>query len=186
MATTVWNFDPSHTAAEFSARHMMMSTVRGRFAPPTGTLVFDPENPAATEVTAEIDLASVDTGFADRDNHLRSPDFFDVQNYPKMTFKSTNVQVTGDNTAKLTGDLTIRNVTKPVTFDVEFLGVGTSPWGQKVAGFTATGKIDREAWDLTWNVALETGGWLVGKEIKIMLEVEAIAVTEQEQESARA
>ncbi len=177
---TNWTFDLAHTAIEFSARHMMISTVRGRFAPPSGTLVFDPANPAATQVTVEVDLASVETGMADRDNHLRSPDFFDVANHPKMTFTSTSVEVTGENTANLTGDLTIRGVTKPITLAVEFNGVGTSPWGQQVAGFNATGKIDRETWDLTWNVALEAGGWLVGKDIKINLEVEAIAVTESE------
>lgn len=177
MAT--WNFDPAHTYASFSARHMMVTTVRGRFnAPPTGTLVFDPANPAATLVEAVIDTTSVNTGLVDRDNHLKSPDFLDVANYPTLTFKSTRVEVTSDDTAKLHGDLTIRNVTRPVVLNVEFLGLTNDPWGGKRAGFTAETKINREDWGLTWNMAIEAGGVLVGKEIKINLDVEAILVPE--------
>jgi len=174
-----WNFDPTHTYASFSARHMMVTTVRGRFdAPPTGSLVFDPANPAATVVEATIDASSVNTSFADRDGHLKSPDFLDVATYPNLTFKSTRVEVTGDDTAKLHGDLTIRNVTRPVVFNVEFLGLTNDPWGGKRAGFSAEAKINREDWGLTWNMAIEAGGMLVGKDIKLNLDVEAILVPE--------
>ena len=177
MAT--WNFDPTHTYASFSARHMMVTTVRGRFdAPSAGKLEFDPANPAATQVEATLNAASVNTGFADRDNHLKSPDFLDVANYPTITFKSTRVELTGDDTAKLHGDLTIRNVTRPVVFNVEFLGITNDPWGGKRAGFSAETKINREDWGLTWNVAIEAGGVLVGKDIKLNLDVEAILIPE--------
>lgn len=180
MAT--WNFDPTHTYASFSARHMMVTTVRGRFdAAPTGTLVFDPANPAATVVEATIDASSVHTGLADRDGHLKSPDFLDVANYPNIVFKSTRVDVSSDSTAKLHGDLTIRNITRPVVLDVEFLGLTNDPWGGKRAGFSAETKINREDWGLTWNMAIEAGGVLVGKDIKLNLDVEAILVPETAQ-----
>lgn len=179
MAT--WNFDPSHTFASFSARHMMVTTVRGRFdTPNTGKLEFDPANPAATQVEATLNAASVNTNFADRDNHLKSADFLDVANYPTITFKSTRVEMTGDDSAKLYGDLTIRGVTRPVVFNVEFLGITNDPWGGKRAGFSAEGKINREDWGLTWNMAIEAGGVLVGRDIKINLDVEGVLVPETE------
>jgi polyisoprenoid-binding protein YceI len=178
MAT--WNFDPAHTTASFSARHMMVTTVRGTFAPPTGTLEFDSENPAAAHVYAEIDATSLTSGVTDRDNHLRSADFLDVANFPTITFKSTKVDVTGDDTANVTGDLTIRGVTRPVVLKTEYLGTVNSPFGDKRAGFSASTKINREDWGLNWNVAIEAGGVLVGKEIKIELELEAILVPETE------
>lgn len=166
---------------------MMVTTVRGRFdAPPTGKLVYDPANPAATVVEASLDASSVHTGLADRDNHLKSPDFLDAATYPNVVFKSTSVEVTSDSTAKLHGDLTIRNVTRPVVFEVELLGVTNDPWGGKRVGFTAEGKINREDWGLTWNMAIEAGGVLVGKEIKISLDVEAILVPETETNAAQA
>lgn len=178
MAT--WTFDPAHTSASFSARHMMVSTVRGSFAPPTGTLEFDENNPAAAKVYAELDASTLTSGVADRDNHLRSPDFIDAGNFPTITFSSTNVEVTGDNTANVTGDLTIRGVTHPVVLKTEFLGIVNSPFGDKRAGFSATGKFNREDWGLNWNMAIEAGGVLVGKEIKIELDLEAILVPETE------
>ncbi len=178
MAT--WTFDTAHTSASFSARHMMVSTVRGSFAPPTGTLEFDEANPAAAKVFAELDAASLTSGVADRDNHLRSADFLDAANFPKITFKSTSVEVTGDDTANVTGDLTIRGVTHPVVLKTEYLGSLNSPFGDKRAGFSATGKFNREDWGLNWNMAVEAGGVLVGKEIKIELELEAILVPETE------
>lgn len=172
MAT--WNFDPTHSSADFSVRHMMVSTVRGGFKAVNGTLEFDPNNKAIASVEATIDATSLaTTGVADRDAHLRSADFLDVENYPTLTFKSTAVELTGEDTAKVTGDLTIRDVTKPVVLDVEFLGQAKSPYGHDVIGFQAETKINREDFGLTWNMALEAGGFMVGKDIKIELSVEA-------------
>jgi len=173
-----WNLDNSHANVEFSARHMMISTVKGSFEKVEGKLEIDETNPNSAYVEATIDAASLNTRIVDRDNHLRSADFLDVANYPTITFKSNKVDVSGENVAKVTGDLTIRNVTREVVLDVEFLGQSTSPWGQQAIGFTASTKINREDFGLTWNVALETGGVLVGKEIKIALDVEFIKVTE--------
>lgn len=174
-----WNFDPTHSAAGFSARHMMITTVRGEFKNVEGVLNFDRENLANASVEATIHTNEMSsTGVVDRDNHLRSGDFLDVENYPTITFKSTKVEVTGENTAKVTGDLTIRDVTRPVTINAEFLGQSPSPFGDTRAGFTGTAKINREDFGLTWNMALESGGLLVGKEISITLDVEAVLVTE--------
>lgn len=174
----VWNLDPNHTLAEFSVRHMMVTTVKGRFEKVSGTVHFDPQNPAASSVEAVIEAASINTGVHDRDNHLRSADFFDVAKYPQITFKSTNIQITGDNEGKITGDLTIHGITRPVTLEVEYFGENVNPYGHTVIGFSAATKINREDFDLTWNVALETGGVLVGKDIKISLDVEAIKIAE--------
>jgi polyisoprenoid-binding protein YceI len=174
-----WVFDPTHSNADFSVRHMMISTVRGGFKDVSGKLNFDPQNPAASYVEATIQTASVWTGINDRDNHLRSGDFFDVANYPAMTFKSTAVEVVNPTHAKVTGDLTIRDVTRPVVLEVEFIGEQKNPFtGKSSAGFSATTAINREDFGLTWNVALEAGGWLVGKDIKISLDIEAVAVEE--------
>lgn len=167
-----WNIDPIHTHLNFSARHMMISTVRGEFKRFTGSVNFNPDNPEATTTEITIDVNSVDTGVEDRDNHLRSADFFDVENYPHMTFKSTGVEVIDATHAKLAGDLTIRGVSKPVTLDVEYFGTGKTPFGTMAAGFSATTKVNRKDWGLTWNVALETGGILVGDEITINIEAE--------------
>lgn len=181
-----WTFDAAHTQANFSARHMMVSTVRGSFRTITGSFDFDPSNPADAVVEAVIDVASMDsTGVEQRDQHLLSPDFFDVEKYPTMTFKSTRVEPNRDNTeAKVYGDLTIKDVTKEVVLDVEFHGEGTTPYGTNIAGFEASTKINREDFGLTWNVALETGGWMVGKDIKISLDVEFIKVEEQQTQDA--
>jgi polyisoprenoid-binding protein YceI len=173
----IWNLDPTHTRANFSARHMMVTTVRGGFDKVSGTVNFDPQNPAASSVEATIEAASINTGVADRDNHLRSADFLDVENYPTITFKSTNVKVTSDTTADVTGDLTIRGTTRPVTLKVEFLGEAYGFESQR-AGFEASARINREDFGLTWNVALETGGVLVGKEITLNIDAEAIKVPE--------
>ena len=175
-----WTFDLAHTSADFSARHMMITTVRGGFKNVTGSIDFDPANPAQASVEATIDTTSMtSTGVVDRDNHLKSPDFLDIANYPTITFKSTKVEPNADgNAAKVTGDLTIRDVTRPVTLDAEFLGQVNSPFGDVRAGFTGSTKINREDFGLTWNMALEAGGWLVGKDININLEVEAVLVPE--------
>jgi polyisoprenoid-binding protein YceI len=173
-----WKIDPAHSNIDFSIKHMMISTVRGSFNDVDATLTFDPENPAASSVEATIQIASINTGAEDRNKHLLSADFFDAETFPTMTFKSTRVEMQGDNVAKVYGDLTIRDVTKEVALDVEFLGDGVTPFGNRIAGFEATTKIAREDFGLTWNVALEQGGVLVGKEVKISLDVQFTPVTE--------
>ena len=181
-----WTIDPAHSQANFSARHMMVSTVRGSFRKIDGELEFDPANPAGGSVQATIDVASMDsTGVEQRDQHLLSPDFLDVEKFPTITFKSTRVEANNDNTeAKVYGDLTIKDVTREVVLDVEYHGQGTTPYGQNIVGFEATTKINREDFGLTWNVALEAGGWLVGQDIKISLDAEFIKVEEQEAQQA--
>ena len=174
----------SHSEIQFSARHMMVSKVRGVFDKWDGTIALDPANPAKTTVDITIDAASINTKDAQRDGHLRSPDFLNVEKFPSVTFKSSKVEVTGDNTAKLTGDLTLSGVTKPAVLDVEYQGNAKSPWGTTNYGFSAHTKINREDWGLTWNAALETGGWLVGKEISIDIELELVQVAEPEKAAA--
>ncbi|MGB1285630.1 MAG: YceI family protein [Aggregatilineales bacterium] len=176
MAT--WNIDPAHSAADFVVKHMMFTKVRGNVPITGGVINFDPANPADASVEATLDIANISTGAADRDTHLKSDDFFSVETFPTMTFKSTGVDVVNDNNANITGDLTIRDVTKSVVLAVEFQGAGTNPWGQQVAGFEANITIDREDFGLTWNQALETGGVLVGKEVKIELDIQAAAAPE--------
>ncbi|PJF48240.1 MAG: polyisoprenoid-binding protein [Chloroflexi bacterium] len=177
-----WILDTAHTSVKFSARHMMISTVAGQFSRVSGTVDFDEAAPEKTQVHVKIAADSLDTKDERRDAHLKSPDFLDVANYPDIEFKSTGVERTGERTAKLHGDLTIRGVTRPVTLDVEYLGKAKSPWGTWNAGFEATGKINREDWGLNWNMLLETGGWLVGKEVKI--EIAAELIQQQEQPAA--
>lgn len=172
MAT--WHLDAAHSSANFAVRHMMITTVRGSFNIKDGKIIFDPANPAAASVEATLNVASVNTGVPDRDNHLRSADFFDAANYPTITFKSTAVKPTGENTAEIAGDLTIRGTTRPVVLKAEFLGQGKGIDGKTRAGFTASTKINREDWGLTWNMVLEAGGLLVGKDVTIELDVEAV------------
>ena len=174
-----WQIDPAHSEIQFSARHMMISTVRGQFKNFTGTVVADEQNPTAAQVDVRIETTSLVTGDEKRDGHLRSPDFFDVETYPSITFKSTRVERFDEQHGKLYGDLTIRDVTKPVTLDIEYAGQATSPWGTTSAGFSAQTKISRKEWGLNWNVALETGGWLVSDEIKITIELELVKQVEQ-------
>ena len=174
-----WQIDYTHSEINFTARHMMISKVRGRFEEWSGVVNFDPENLANTTVDVTVQMASVNTREQQRDDHLRSPDFFDVDNYPEMRFKSTNVeQDDDDDEGKLHGDLTIRGVTKPVVLDVEYAGQAKSPWGTVSAGFSASTTINRKDWDLTWNQALETGGVLVGEKIKIEIELELMQQAE--------
>lgn len=168
----LWKVDPGHAEVGFWGRHFMLTKVRGRFTGVDATVVIATD-PADSTVEATIDMASVDSGDETRDNHLRSSDLFDVANWPIATFRSTNV-VWNQSRGVLTGDLTIRGVTHPVTLDVEFLGAVADPWGNDRAVMTATGSIDREHWGLTWNVALETGGILVSKEIQLELHVELV------------
>lgn len=168
----IWTIDPSHTSLGFVARHLVVAKVRGRFGAVTGAITVA-EDALASSVTAQIDMASVDTGDTARDEHLRSADFFDVENHPSMTFTSTSVSGQGADYV-VTGDLTIKGVTRPVTLDLEFDGVSGDPWGGTRAGFTATAEIDRRDWGLEWNVALDTGGVLVGEKVKLQLDIEAV------------
>ena len=163
---------------------MMVSKVRGVFEKWGGAIALDPAHPANTTVDIEIEATSINTKDAQRDGHLRSPDFLETEKYPTLHFKSTKVEVTSENTAKLYGDLTIRDVTKPVVLDVEYQGNAKSPWGAISYGFSASTKINREEWGLTWNAALETGGWLVGKDIQIDIELELVQVAEAEKVAA--
>lgn len=165
MAT--WNFDPSHSTVGFSIRHLVISKVRGRFTKWSGTVVVEGDAPVSAEVV--IDAASIDTAEAQRDAHLRSPDFFDAERFPTIGFKST-----GYSDGQLVGDLTIHGVTRPVTLAVESNGRGKDPWGNERIAFEATTSINRKDFGLTWNQALEAGGVLVGEKVDITLEVQAI------------
>ena len=175
-----WTIDTSHTQIQFSVRHMMITKVRGNFDKFSGTVDLDENHPANTTVNIQVETASVNTREPNRDNHLRSPDFFNSTVYPSMIFKSTQVDVTDKNHACLAGEMTIRDITHPVVWDVEFAGMAKSPWGAVSAGFTATTKINRKDWDLTWNKPLETGGVLVGDEIEISIELELVKQPEKE------
>ena len=170
---TTWKLDPSHTTIEFAAKHMMITTVKGRFVDVEGTIVADEQNFADSEVTATMKAASIDTRSEQRDTHLRSADFLDVEHYPEVTFKSTRIEGTKEE-FKLTGDLTIRGTTRPITLDVTFEGSGKDPWGGTRASFSAHGKFDRRDYGLTWNVALEAGGILVSNDVKINIEAQAV------------
>jgi polyisoprenoid-binding protein YceI len=172
-AAGTFDLDPAHTAVGFIARHLMVSKVRGSFGKAGGTLTIA-EDPLASTVEVSIDAASIDTGVTDRDNHLRSADFLDVERYPSLIFRSTRVEHAGDNQFVVLGDLTIRDVTREVRLAVEFEGLARSPWGKEVVGFTATTEIDREEFGVTWNMALETGGVVVGKKVKIEISAEGI------------
>ena len=173
-----WLIDGSHTRANFSVRHMMISTVHGHFDKVEGAVDFNEHDPARSTVDVKIAAASIDTRDEKRDGHLKSPDFFDAEKYPYLVFKSTKAEKTGEATGRLYGNLTIRDVTKPVVLDVEYNGQAKSPWGTLSAGFTATAKINRKDWGLNWNVALETGGVLVGDAVTINLEVEVVKQAE--------
>jgi polyisoprenoid-binding protein YceI len=163
--------DPHHTNVGFVAKHMMVSKVRGHFGDVTGTLVVA-EDPTQSKVDVTIKTDSITTGSNDRDAHLRSGDFFDVENHPEMTFRSTGIRYTGDDEFVVDGDLSIRGIAKPVELKATFEGLGVNPWGGQVLGFSASTQIDREDWGLTWNAALESGGVLVSKKITIEIEVE--------------
>ncbi|MEJ2216812.1 MAG: YceI family protein [Gemmatimonadota bacterium] len=187
MASETWRMDPAHTNTEFTAKHMMFTTVRGHFKDLTGAIEVDEEHPDRSRVEVEIDAASIDTGVADRDAHLRSADFLDVENHPKLTFKSKRVEGSptepGDR-FQVVGDLTIRGTAREVTLEATYEGRGQDPWGGERAGFSASTKIDRREWGLTWNKALETGGVLVGNEVNIELDVQAVKQTEEQEREA--
>ncbi len=169
-----YEIDPNHSTVEFAAKHMMITTVRGRFKKFSGTLHIDEQNPANSQVDVTIDASSIDTGAEARDNHLRSADFFDVAKYPTITFKSTRVEALGGEKYRVTGDLTIHGVTRPQTLEVEREGSIKDMQGKQRQSFSATGKLSRKDFGLEWNVALESGGWLVGDEIKLDIEAQVI------------
>ena len=169
-----WQIDSSHTSVEFTVRHMMISNVKGQFQKTTGTITANGNDPASAKVNVTIDASSVDTRVERRDAHLKSPDFLDVAKFPTITFKSTKVEAAGPNKWTMTGDLTIHGVTRPVVLDVEGSGPPIQVMGHTRAGASATGKIKRSDFGLTWNKALETGGVLVGDDIAISIDVEAV------------
>lgn len=175
-----WQIDGSHSEIQFSVRHMMISKVRGTFESFSGNVELNESNPEAAVVDVTVDLNSINTRDAQRDGHLRSADFFDVENHPQAHFRSTKVERVDSKHAKLFGDLTIRGVTKPVTLDVTYEGSAKSPWGTTSAGFSASGKFNRKDWGLNWNQALETGGVLVGEEVQLNIEVELVKQPEAE------
>jgi polyisoprenoid-binding protein YceI len=166
-----WVLDAVHSTVGFTVRHMMVSKVRGRFTDFTADIV-TAADPLQSTVSATVQMASIDTGDEGRDGHLRTNDFFDIENHPTMTFRSTGITGSGSD-FELTGDLTLRGVTKSVTFDLEFGGVSTDPWGNTRAGFTVTGSINRKDFDMSWNSVLETGGIAVGEKVQIELDIEA-------------
>ncbi len=170
----VWQFDPNHTLVEFVGKHMLITTVRGRFKNVRGTLIFDETNPSNSSVEVDIDAASLYSGVDYRDNHLKSGDFLEVEKYPTITFKSTRVEPEGSDHARVIGNLTIRDVTREVVLDTELTGRAKNPMGQEVVAFDAKTSINRKDFGLNWNLALETGGWLVGDIVKIEIAAEGI------------
>ena len=172
-----WQLDPTHSSVEFAVKHMMFTTVRGRFKDVKGTIEADETNPNGSVVNVEIGAASIDTGSADRDAHLRSADFLDVENHPTITFHSKRVEGAAKKEGdrfKMTGDLTIRGTTMEVTLDCQYEGTGKDPWGGTRSGARATATIDRRDWGLKWNQALEAGGVLVSDKVDIEVEAQVI------------
>jgi polyisoprenoid-binding protein YceI len=171
---TTWAIDPAHSNVEFAVKHLMIATVKGVFTDAKGTIRYNETNPPASQVEIEIGTASVNTRAEQRDAHLRSPDFFDVEHHPKMTFKSTRIEGDINGEFKLIGDLTIKDNTREVALDAEFQGRTRDPWGGERMGFEAKGKINRKEFGLHWNQALDAGGWVLGDDIKMTIEVELV------------
>jgi len=176
--TPAWQLDPAHSSVDFSVKHMMMTTVRGRFRNVQATLRGDRDHPEQAGVEATIEVASVDTSVADRDAHLRGADFFDAEQFPRITFRSTRIEgiaprEEGDR-FRVAGELTIRDSTLELVLDCEYQGRGTDPWGKTRAGFSFNGELDRREWGLRWNQALETGGVLVANKVRIEGEVQFV------------
>ena len=174
MSTERWQIDGSHSGIHFTVRHLVIAKVRGQFSRWTGALEAPGSDFARGSLDVVIDASSIDTGVADRDAHLRSADFFDVERYPEITFKSTGVTATGADRLRVDGALTIKGVTRDVVLDVEVLGQAKDPWGNERAAFSATTTIDRREFGLTWNQVLETGGVMVGDRIDIAIDIEAV------------
>jgi polyisoprenoid-binding protein YceI len=171
---TTWAIDPSHSLVEFAVKHLMISTVRGRFGDVKGTITLNDANPAQSKVEIEIGTASIDTRAEQRDAHLRSADFFDVEKFPSMKFTSKRIDGDINGEFKIVGDLTIRNQTREVVLDAEFQGKTRDPWGGDRMGFEAKGKVNRKDFGLHWNQALEAGGFVLGDDIKLSIEVELV------------
>ncbi len=183
MAVRTWNIDPTHSTIEFSTKHMMFTTVRGRFKEFSGQLHLDREAPDSSWAEVRVKAESLDTGAPDRDGHLRSPDFFDVENHPEIVFRTTESIGAAPEEGtrfRVNGDLTIADTTEPVTLDVLFQGRGQDPWGKERVGFQASCEIDRRDWGLKWNQALETGGVLVANKVRIEVEVQAVLADSEE------
>lgn len=172
--TGEYTIDPTHSTLGFVARHATVTNVKGKFNDFTGTLHLDGSNPSASTASIDVRMDSVDTGSADRDNHLKSGDFFQTEEFPEMTFRSTKAEALGGDDYRITGDLTIRGVTKPVTIDLEFNGAAKDPFGNERVGFEGKAEILRSDWGLTWNAALETGGVLVSDKIRLNFDISAI------------
>ncbi|MFB8395515.1 MULTISPECIES: YceI family protein [Streptomyces] len=166
--------DPAHSSIGFTVRHAMVTNVRGSFADHEGSLHLDGSDPSRSTASIDVKIASVDTGIADRDGHLRSGDFFDAEAFPLMTFRSTEAAFLGGDTYRITGDLTIKNVTRPLSIDLEFNGSATDPYGNQRVGFEGSADILRSDWGLTWNAALETGGVVVSDKVKLTFDISAI------------
>ena len=173
-ATSTWTIDPAHSVVEFAVKHLMVSTFKGHFRSLEGTVHLDEDNPANSSVAASIDVASVDTQTPDRDAHLRSDDFFNAERYPKMTFRSTRVERVDGTNWKVTGELTIRDVTKEVVLDTEYEGRIVDPWGNERIGFPARTEWSRKEFGVRWNAAIETGGVVVGDKVRISLNIEIV------------
>jgi polyisoprenoid-binding protein YceI len=173
MTLTKWALDTAHSSVDFSVKHMMIAKVKGSFKEFSATIEADPQDLTSATIQFTVDLNSVDTRSADRDNHLRSADFFDVEKFPTLTFSSTKIEKTDEDEYNVTGDLSLHGVTRQETFKVTYEGSGKDPWGNTKVGFNAEGKLNRSDYGLTWNAALETGGVLVGDQIKVSLEIQA-------------
>lgn len=173
MTLSKWTVDPTHSSIDFSVKHMMISKVKGTFKNFNADITADASDLTTATIDFRIDISSVDTRNEDRDGHLKSGDFFDTENHPHMTFKSTEITRKSADEYNVNGDLTLRGVTKPVTFTATFEGEGKDPWGNHKAGFTAEGKINRKDFGLTYNSTLETGGVLIGEEVKVNVELQA-------------
>jgi polyisoprenoid-binding protein YceI len=169
-----WLIDNAHTHVGFSVKHMMVTTVRGQFKEYRGQVALDPKDFTRSRFEGAIEVASIDTGNADRDNHLRSNDFFDAPSHPRIEFESTHIEAKADGEYIVHGDLTIRGVTKPVALDVEFHGTSKNPWGKTVAGLSARATINRKDFGVNFNAILETGGVAVGEKVKLEVDVEAV------------
>lgn len=174
VSTQPWKIDTSHTSAQFAVRHLMISTVKGWFSDIDGTVVYDPKQPENVDIDVRIPVATITTRDEKRDAHLKSPDFFDAENHPWMTFKGKRIVGGMKGKFTLIGDLTIRGVTREIQLAVTHEGSGTDPWGNERMGFSATGRVNRQDYGLKWNVALEAGGVLVGDDVKISLDVEIL------------
>ncbi len=175
-----WQIDDVHTHIGFSVKHMMVTTVRGEFRAYRGTVELDAQDFTKSKFEGEIDVASIDTRNTQRDEHLRANDFFDAPNHPKITFVSTRIEHNSENDYEVTGDLTIRGITKEVTLDVEWLGTGKNPWGKTVAGISAKGSINRKDFGVSFNAALETGGVLIGDKITLQIDAEVFQAEKAE------